>query len=70
MISELKERLTAVEGEIEELKKEPPTNPPTNPPPLAPGTFLVDSELHFKKSMMTRTLANSNASLTWTKIKL
>ena len=39
MISELKERLTAVEGEIEELKKEPPTNPPTNPPPLAPGTF-------------------------------
>ena len=27
MISELKERLTAVEGEIEELKKEPPTNP-------------------------------------------
>ena len=60
MISELKERLTAVEGEIEELKKEPPTNPP----PLAPGTFLVDSELRFKKSMMTRTLANSNASLT------
>ena len=39
MISELKERLTAVEGEIEELKKEPPTNPP----PLAPGTFLIDS---------------------------
>ena len=64
MISELKERLTAVEGEIEELKKEPPTNPTTNPPPLAPGTFLVDSELRFKKSMMTRTLANSNASLT------
>ena len=43
MISELKERLTAVEGEIEELKKEPPTNPP----PLAPGTFLIDSELRF-----------------------
>ena len=47
MISELKERLTAVEGEIEELKKEPPTNPPTNPPPLAPGTFLIDFELRF-----------------------
>ena len=43
MISELKERLTAVEGEIEELKKELPTNPP----PLAPGTFLIDSELRF-----------------------
>ncbi|XP_066027948.1 pancreatic secretory granule membrane major glycoprotein GP2-like [Pocillopora verrucosa] len=42
MISELKERLTAVEGEIEELKKEPPTNPP----PLAPeceGYKVLDS---------------------------
>ncbi|PFX26278.1 hypothetical protein AWC38_SpisGene9046 [Stylophora pistillata] len=36
LIKQLTERLTAVEGEIEELKKPPPTEPPTNPPPLAP----------------------------------
>ena len=41
LIKQLTERLAAVEGEIEELKKPPPTEPPTNPPPLAPGILLV-----------------------------
>ena len=66
MISELKERLIAVEGKIEELN----TELTTKSHPLVSGTFPVDSELRFRRSKMTRILANSNASLTRTKIEL
>nr|XP_058970704.1 oncoprotein-induced transcript 3 protein-like [Pocillopora verrucosa] len=68
MISELKERLTAVEGEIEELKKEPPTNPPTNPPPLAPeceGYKVLDSADRKNTYGMGNAACDNNMEEAW-----